>query len=259
MKVWDLITDRGYPRYRTAGNERTAFMKVIALIFMVADHCGILFFRGVMEWRVIGRIAYPLYAWCLVVGMGYTRNPVRYSVRLLAMALVSQFFYMRVMNHSIGEGNILVTLLLGQLAIYGMQRKTYGSEYWAPVLAIVFTMLFKIDYGFKGVLLVILLYLAKDSRNAIIGTMIAYCLFWGEGTSLLNSLFGLSLSGLKNLTANTQSLYSAIFRLQNFAVLSLILIVNQIGWKKRHPVWLSYIAYPGHFFILWLVKLLISQ
>ena len=259
MEVWDLINDRGYPRYRTAGNEKTAFLKVLALIFMIIDHCGVLFFRGVLEWRMIGRLAYPLYAWCLVVGMGFTCNPVRYSIRLLALAFTSQFFYMKAMNHGISEGNVLFSLLLGQLAIYGMQRKRFGSEYWAPLLAIACTMFFKVDYGYKGVLLVILLYLAKDSRNALVAAMIGYCLFWGEGTSLMNSLFGLDMSPLKNLTAYSSSLYSVIFRLQNFAVLSLFFIVLPIGWRKRHPAWLSYIAYPGHFLILWIIKLLISQ
>ena len=251
------LKSRTYSGYRTAGNEKTAFLKVMALIFMVMDHCGVIFFRGVLEWRAFGRLAYPIYAWCIVVGMGYTRNPARYSLRLLALALASQFFYMKALNHGWTEGNVLITLLLGQLAVYGMQRRRFGSEYWAPVLAVVVSLMIKMDYGYKGVLLVILLYLAKDSRQALIATMIGFCLFWGEGTSLVNSLFGLDYSPLKNLAAYSQSLYSVVFRLQNFAVLSLIFIACPIGWRKRHPAWLSYLAYPGHLLILWVLKELI--
>ncbi len=249
-----MIDDKGYTGYRTAGNEKTAFLKVLALILMVIDHCGVIFFRGVMEWRVIGRLAFPIYAWCLVVGMGYTRNPIRYSLRLLSVAVISQFFYMKALNHGITEFNVIFTLWLGQLAVYGLQRRKFGSQFWAPALALAVSLILKVDYGFKGVLVVILLYLAKDTKHALIGTMVAFCLFWGEGTSLLNHLFGLDLTGLKTLTAYSSSFYSAVFRLQNFAVLSLPLILFPIGWSRRHPAWLSYIAYPGHLLILWLLK-----
>ncbi len=249
------INDKGYIGYRTAGNDRTWFLKAMAFILMVIDHCGVIFFRGVMEWRVIGRLAFPIYVWCLVVGMGYTRNPVRYSLRLLIVAVISQFFFMRALNHGILEGNVLFTLLLGQLAVYGLQRRKFGSQYWAPVFALAVSLVLKVDYGYKGVLLVILLYLAKDTRQSMIGVMVAYCLFWGEGTSLVNRLFGFDYSGLKSLSAYSSSLYSVIFRIQNLAVLSLPLILFPVGWKKRHPGWLSYIAYPGHLLILWILRL----
>ena len=257
MKGLSLLEDRGYIGYRTGGNEKTAFLKVLAFFLMVADHCGVIFFRGVMEWRVFGRLAFPIYAWCIVVGMGYTRSPIHYSLRLLLIAAVSQFFFMKTLNHGWSELNVLCTLLLGQLAVYGMQRRKFGSEYWAPALALIVALIVKMDYGYKGVLLVILLYLAKDSRQALIAAMVGFCLFWGEGTSLINSLFGLDFTPLKNLTTYSQSLYSVMFRLQNFAVLSLAFIAWPVGWKKRHPMWLSYLAYPGHLLILWVLKELI--
>ena len=253
--ISDLILDKGYKGYQTAGNQRTSFLKAVALLLMVVDHCGVIFFRGVMEWRVLGRIAFPLYAWCIVVGMGYTRNPVRYSLRLLCLAVISQFFYMKALNHGITEFNVLVTLLLGQLAVYGLQRKWHYSQVWAPMIALLIPMLIKVDYGFRGVLLIILLYLCKDSRKALAAVMIAFCLYWGEGTGTVNALFGINFAPLKNLTAFTATAYQAIFRLQNFAVLSLIFIIHPIGWAKRLPAWTGYLAYPGHLLILWILKL----
>ena len=175
------------------------------------------------------------------------------------MAIVSQFFYMRTMHHSIQELNVLFTLLFGQLAILGMQYKHRASQYWAPAVPLLCTMLLHTDYGFRGVLLIILLYLAKDSKASICAVMIAFCLFWGEGTVTVNQLFGIPLLPLKNLTANTPSLYSVIFRLQNFAVLSLIFIAHPIGWNKRMPVWLGYIAYPAHYIILHVIALALGQ
>ena len=244
--------------YGTAGNERTSFLKVAALLLMVADHIGVIFFPDVREWRVVGRLAYPLYAWCLVVGMGYTRNPIRYSFRLLIMACVSQVFYMKALNHTVMEWNVMATLLMGQLAVYGLQRRRYGSEYWAVAAALFATLVFKMDYGFKGVLLIILLYLAKDSRRGIAAVMIAYCLFWGEGTGRVSKLFGIDFSPLKSLTKYSASTYQYVFRMQNFAVLSLPLMLLPVGWKKRFPGWLGYLAYPGHLLILWLLHLALN-
>ena len=251
--------DTLYPHYKTAGNDRTAFLKAFALLCMIADHCGVIFFKGIIEFRAIGRLAFPIYAWCIVVGMGYTSNPLRYSLRLLAALIISQFFYMKALNHNLIELNVMATLLMGQLAILGIQYKRYASQYWAPVLVLVISLIVRMDYGFKGVLLIILLYLCRDSRRALIAFMIAFCLFWGEGTGNISKLFGIDFSVLRKVFNYSSSLFDVVFRLQNLAVFSLILILYPIGWRKRFPAWIGYIAYPGHLLILWLLKLAISK
>ena len=57
-----------------AANTDTGLLKLIALACMIVDHVGAVFFPGAMEWRVLGRTAFPLYIWCAVVGCCYTRN-----------------------------------------------------------------------------------------------------------------------------------------------------------------------------------------
>ncbi|MBQ3095263.1 MAG: fimbrial assembly protein, partial [Clostridia bacterium] len=49
-----------------AGNTNTGLLKWLALIFMFLDHAGKMCFPGVPEMRILGRIAFPLYCWCLV-------------------------------------------------------------------------------------------------------------------------------------------------------------------------------------------------
>ena len=61
-----------------AGNQATGLLKLLALLFMCCDHAGKILAPGVLEWRMLGRLALPLYAWCLVVGACYTRSMGKY-------------------------------------------------------------------------------------------------------------------------------------------------------------------------------------
>ena len=77
-----------------AGNTDTGLLKILALLFMIVDHVGVRLFRDVQELRIIGRMAFPLYVWCIVVGTVYTRDPLKYALRLLIAAVIAQPFYM---------------------------------------------------------------------------------------------------------------------------------------------------------------------
>lgn len=79
---------------RLAGNLDTSLLKTLALLFMLIDHLGVALFGNLLEMRVLGRIALPLYAWCLIVGNVKTRHPLRYFGRLLLVAVLSQPLYM---------------------------------------------------------------------------------------------------------------------------------------------------------------------
>ena len=60
---------------------------------MAVDHIGYVFFPDKMWLRIIGRIAFPLFAYCLATGCIYTKNPKKYAIRLLIFSFVSQPFY----------------------------------------------------------------------------------------------------------------------------------------------------------------------
>ncbi|MBR2288861.1 MAG: hypothetical protein IJ865_11500 [Clostridia bacterium] len=44
-----------------AGNTSTGLLKLLALIFMLMDHAGKMLLPKVIEMRIFGRIAFPLY------------------------------------------------------------------------------------------------------------------------------------------------------------------------------------------------------
>ena len=69
---------------------------------MLIDHIGGAFFPEVGVFRWIGRLAFPIFCYCLTVGLLYTHDVRKYLTRLGIFALVSQPFYILAF-HPVGE------------------------------------------------------------------------------------------------------------------------------------------------------------
>lgn len=235
-----------------AGNTNTALLKLIALLFMFIDHAGKMCFPGVSEMRLLGRIAFPLYCWCMVVGACHTRSFPRYLLRIALIGLISQPLYMAALNHSLTDFNIFLTLFLALLGLWGLTAKRFGSQLWAPVLALVLAQVLGADYGWKGVLLVFLLYAVRDSRPGIAAVMTAFCLYWGASSSVVSSVFGIRLSALTR--GSLSGLVSPFLRLQGMAILALPLMLIPMPGRVRLPRWTGYALYPAHLLLLILLE-----
>lgn len=229
---------------RIAGNMDTAFLKLLALVFMLVDHMGVVIFPGVTEMRVIGRMALPLYAWCLVVGSVKTRNPARYLLRLAVLAAVSQPLYMMALNHRWGDLNIIFLLLVAALAIQGIRARFMLSQIWAPALCYLLLGFIDADYGWRGLTFILLLYLARESRAGLAATYLAFALFWGASSQQVTQLFGQPLAFLS--WPGLGYPLSALFRLQAMVWLSLPLILWPTHTGLRMPKWVGYGLYPLH-------------
>lgn len=239
-------------------NQDAGLIKLVAMVTMLIDHLGVVFFGYIPELRIIGRIAFPLFCWGIVMGLEHTRSVTRYALRILVMGLVSQPFYMLALTHSWYELNVMATLLLGLASIVSIRAKWYGSQCWGPLICLMLAAAFRMDYGWQGVLLIILMHLARRSRGGLAALMVAYCLYWGTGYSPVTQLFGL---GIKPTVANPKlsNIINFIFsfiRLQGLAILALPFILIPTRSGIRIPKWLSYGMYPGHLLILWLITLL---
>ena len=91
------------------GNRSTGILKLIALYFMLIDHLGAAVFTWIPELRIIGRIAFPIYCWCLVVGFHYSRSMLKYLSRILLTGILVQPLYAHVLNHRIASDNLFVS------------------------------------------------------------------------------------------------------------------------------------------------------
>lgn len=221
-----------------AGNTDTGFLKTVAFITMLADHVGYLFFPAEILWRIIGRIAFPIFAYCLALGFFHTRDVRKYFLRLFGFSLVSQVPYtLCFYPYEFGEGfggfhlNIGFTMLLGLWAIFGIAQKKYIHT----VFAVLLSFIPSVEYGFYGVAIIIIFFLFAKKEKAFFGTAL--------GLSLASPFFEVFTTGY--------------FDIQGFAVLALLFILIKTNSGIKIPRWLNYGFYPLHLCALALINHLI--
>ena len=133
-------------------------LKLIAAAAMLADHVGLMFFPDILFYRIIGRLAFPIFAFMIAEGCKYTRNKLRYFLQLFGLALGCQIVYF------IADGSmylsVLFTFSLSILTIFALQYcKTkpgiFSALLFVSAVAAVYVLnqIFTIDYGFWGCML----------------------------------------------------------------------------------------------------------
>ena len=215
-------------------------LKLIALVSMTIDHIGVQFFPQSVIFRIIGRLALPIFAYMITQGCHYTRNKARYLATIAAVALVCQLVYFFAMA-SLYQC-ILVTFSLSIALIFSLeaaiQKPSVKSTTVAALVLVsvwfVSDMLprflpgFYVDYGFFGILLPVLIWLGKDKRQCI----------------------ALSGIGLVLLSIGNPLLW--------FSLLALPLLALYNGTRGKVKLkYLFYIYYPAHLALIYLISLVI--
>lgn len=239
-------------------NRDHGLLKLVAILTMFVDHIGVVFFPRYILLRIIGRIAFPLFAYGIAVGVDHTRCWWRYALRLLVLALLSQWPYMMALNHRWYEFNVLITLLLGMLAAQGIKSKWYYSHIWAPAICLFLAAGFQMDYGWRGVILIILMYLCRNSRGGLAALMVSFCLYWGGGLIFYQDDYKFLVTTPLTFVNVAFSNLMGLLKLQSMAILALPLMLIPTNTGIRLPKWLSYLAYPGHLLLLYLFSLLLA-
>lgn len=216
-------------------------LKIIALITMLFDHCGYIFLNKISFMNIIGKLAFPIFAFQISEGYVHTKNLKLYFFRLFIFAIVSQIPFTLFLS-SLGNTalilNIFFTLLLGLLAIFAYdktQNKPLGLLF--VILIISLAQLIKCDYGWFGVTIIFLFYLFKDKKtfmnlSFILAVIVKYLISYLKVNSTWDIYFAIS------------------------TCLSLIFINLYNGKKGKNIKYLLYIFYPLHLIILYLIKVL---
>lgn len=158
----DLINGNGLGKFGLNG----FVLKWIAMLTMLVDHMGAVLFPHLVLFRIIGRLAFPIYCFLLVEGAVYTSNWRKYLGRLLAFALISEIpfdlaFRGRIFDWS--SQNVFFTLALGLGAVALVKKWGYGFQSWAGAFLLAMAAEFlQTDYGGGGVILILIFYLMRE-------------------------------------------------------------------------------------------------
>lgn len=213
-------------------------MQLIAMITMLIDHLGAVFFFEERWMRIVGRIAFPIYCYLLVVGYRRTRSQKRYAVRLFILALVSQIPFMFAFFTS--GVNVIGTLFVSLLILMAVDY--FKGQAWLQVfVAFVLTAVtylpmeaLKFDYGTYGVLLV-LAYRYLPNAWSMVAAHFAINAIWILG-------------------------FRATSDIQFFSMITTFFIAGiqsaspKAKTEVRVPRWLWRSFYPGHLAIIALVQ-----
>ena len=147
-------------------------LRVLACVTMLIDHYGLLYQPMDINYRLVGRLSFPLFAFLIANGFHHTRSKSRYLLRLTAFALISEIPFDLTFNFSILEftrQNIFFTLALG---LAGLMCKERLSETWGyyPASALALMLSGSIaeaagaSYGFIGVLTIFLFHMWQEKK-----------------------------------------------------------------------------------------------
>ena len=164
------------------GFVNSTLLKLLALIFMTVDHVGMLLFSNNDAMRIIGRLAFPIFAFFIAEGCRYTRNRLNYFLRIFAVGFVSQVVY-SLFSHTLFI-NIFLTFSVSVLIINSIKfaRKSnkkfaYLTPLGVIVLVITANLLLKtylpeslafgFDYSVPGMLLPVFVYMSDNKYEKL--------------------------------------------------------------------------------------------
>lgn len=161
--------------------QRGCAMQLLAMLTMLIDHIGLVWFPEQTAWRIVGRLAFPLYAYALVIGYFRTRSRGRYLQRLGVIALLSQIPYMAAF--STYEGNVVITLFICLLALLLLDRLQgkLPLQVLAAAAFVAMLELIPLDYGGYALLLVLIYRYAKPSLMLLLHLLLNAAAVWFHG------------------------------------------------------------------------------
>ena len=208
-------------------------LKLIALITMIIDHIGAVLFPEIRLLRIIGRIAFPIYAYLIGEGCIYSKNKLQYFAKIgitfVAYELVD---YLIIGN----RGGLCVLYgfmcaVLSVMVIEWAQKDLIKRRPIAvlPIMALfISTLILQSDYTFIAMTIPLVVYWIKNKniRYGIVEALLFICALIYPGT-------------------------------QWFGMFAIIPIILYNGNKGKEILFKNsfYVMYPLHFAVLGIIKM----
>ena len=150
-------------------------LKWIAVISMLVDHVGYIFFPQLVWLRLIGRLAFPIYAFCLAEGYLHTSDFWSYFLRMLLLACLSELpFDLAFFGTAVetGHQNVFFTLAISLLFLRILDKYESRPLFCAVGFVALGAVaeLLHTDYGVGGLLMVFSFYLILKKNQKLLGT-----------------------------------------------------------------------------------------
>jgi len=173
---------------------------------MLIDHIGSIFAPTAAIYypmRIIGRIAFPVFAYQIAVGYVNTRNFTKYLSLLSVFAVISQVPYYLAFNgaHSermlLSDLNIFFTLALGLIAMYcydTVSKNKFCKRFYIGVIPVIafalIAYIFSADYGAYGIIMIFLCYIFRRRPiHALVSQSVLTCVYIYQSNAPFWQLF----------------------------------------------------------------------
>jgi len=188
-------------------------LKLIAVILMTMDHIGAILYPGVLWLRMVGRLAYPVFAYMVAEGCTHTGSLSRYFGTMAAMAAICQGAMYFITGTLYQYILVTFTLSIGLIYLLRKARETENVIWWllsAAGIGFVWLLTqylpvklsgtdFSIDYSFWGVMLPVMVWMGKTKSQKLLFAAAGLVLIAGDpGNIQILSLCALPLLAMYN-------------------------------------------------------------
>ena len=219
-------------------------LKLIALISMTVDHAGLILLGNPPLCRILGRLAFPLFAWSVAEGCLHTRSRRRYFRQVTLLGLLCQLVYYFV------DGTLYMSVLISfSMAIPGVYLLLRAKRERRSLPWLCLTVYVALTYFICEIL------------PGLLDPALGFCVdygFWGVMLPLLAAAFEENYARLGAFTLGLTALCLSLGGLEWYALLSLPLLLLYNGQRGRRKLkYLFYIYYPLHLAALYGLSMLL--
>ena len=191
-------------------------LKVIAIVSMTIDHLALYMLGGddpasapviYHLMRMVGRLAFPIFAFLLVEGYIHTRDFRRYMMNLLVAAVISDIPWMLLGGYD--SHNVMFTLLLGLMAVSFIDRFWRNRLVTLTVISLIGVLAewLQTDYSWRGIFLICVLFMFRDKPLLAFMFGLPFLMVYGLAGSAAGLMMPMLYSGQRGFATGRVSKY----------------------------------------------------